>query len=532
MQSFVDIVVGQGVDPAKLVERTESRVLKLFTDATAVPVRSVAFASAAYRAARTLAFISPDALTQQFLASARSDLDPQNLDFIGAQELGIWATPEGSLFVDVLAKKSVAAPPTANRNNALDKWEKEVRESAAKKKAATANGALSKADQALVAQQTKVEADVKARIQAVQQQMERGLAVIRSLITADVEPFKAHLTDVLQLIMNGPLDKGSFLVGDDAFRTFLRLGDCCSPRLESLRSFIGIAILRNFGTLGIPEQYTEEPLDGLLLRVLYRLRTLSEHAPFDSTTYAYITPLLTTVIAKGATGGLAASDEITEQLALVLEIMDFHCGECASAASLFSGPFCVVMLTLPFPLVCSRRPVVPAPVDDHRPRPADRHAASAAQVGRLGPHQPRRGHQAQRDARRDSGAPQGYTLAGGRRPQRLAPSPPAARSDRLRLLERSLDRRPRRGPAERPARPRHLGRQRPRRARHLHREALALCRARQRLRPHERRCCHRRCYPAPPGAHRRDQRRARRALRRQGVLSRSSLISCGSRTAC
>lgn len=56
---------------------------------------------------------------------------------------------------------------------------------------------------------------------------------------------------------------------------------------------------------------------GLLLRVLYRLRTLSEHASFDSTTYAYITPLLTTVIAKGATDGLAVSEEITEQLALV-----------------------------------------------------------------------------------------------------------------------------------------------------------------------------------------------------------------------
>lgn len=51
--------------------------------------------------------------------------------------------------------------------------------------------------------------------------MQRGLAIIRSLITADVEPFKSNLTDVLQLIMNGPLDKGAFLVGDDAFQTFL-----------------------------------------------------------------------------------------------------------------------------------------------------------------------------------------------------------------------------------------------------------------------------------------------------------------------
>lgn len=100
MQSFVDIVVGQGVDPAKLVERTETRILKLFTDATSVPIKSVAFAEAAYRAARTLSFISPDALVQQFLSIAKTDLDPQHLDFIGTQELGIWNAPEGSLFVD------------------------------------------------------------------------------------------------------------------------------------------------------------------------------------------------------------------------------------------------------------------------------------------------------------------------------------------------------------------------------------------------------------------------------------------------
>lgn len=111
--------------------------------------------------------------------------------------------------------------PTANRNNALDKWEKEVRESAAKKKAATSNGILSKADQALVDKQRKVEDDVRVQIETVKHQMQRGLAIIRSLITADVEPFKSNLTDVLQLIMNGPLDKGDFLVGDDAFQTFL-----------------------------------------------------------------------------------------------------------------------------------------------------------------------------------------------------------------------------------------------------------------------------------------------------------------------
>jgi hypothetical protein len=69
---------------------------------------------------------------------------------------------------------------------------------------------------------------------------------------------------------------------------------------------------------------------GLVIRVLYRLRALSEQAPFDAATYAYVTPLLTTVIAKGGThSGLEGEeDTTTEQLALALEVMNFHCGEC------------------------------------------------------------------------------------------------------------------------------------------------------------------------------------------------------------
>lgn len=56
----------------------------------------------------------------------------------------------------------------------------------------------------------------------------------------------------------------------------------------------------------------------MVLRVLYRLRTLSEQSPFDAATYAYMTPLVTTIIEKAAaTGKGSDSEELTEQLALV-----------------------------------------------------------------------------------------------------------------------------------------------------------------------------------------------------------------------
>ena len=76
---------------------------------------------------------------------------------------------------------------------------------------------------------------------------------------------------------------------------------------------------------------------GLVLRVLYRLRTVSEQSPFDAATYAYVTPLLTTIIAKGGAGSTGQdSEEAVEQLALALEIMNFHCGECKSPSQVSS----------------------------------------------------------------------------------------------------------------------------------------------------------------------------------------------------
>jgi hypothetical protein len=57
-------------------------------------------AAAAYKAGKTLSFISPKAFVPELLAKVKHDLDPEHLDFIGAQERGIWDTPEGTAFVD------------------------------------------------------------------------------------------------------------------------------------------------------------------------------------------------------------------------------------------------------------------------------------------------------------------------------------------------------------------------------------------------------------------------------------------------
>lgn len=65
----------------------------------------------------------------------------------------------------------------------------------------------------------------------------------------------------------------------------------------------------------------------LIIRVLYRLRSLSEQAPFDAATFSYAFPLLEQVLIQG---GIESEDEEEplEQVILVLDIIKFHCGEC------------------------------------------------------------------------------------------------------------------------------------------------------------------------------------------------------------
>lgn len=168
----------------------------------------------------------------------------------------------------------------------MDKWEQEVRESAAaKKKAAGGAPIISKADQALINAQLATESETRAKIARVRSEMLRGLALIRSLVYANIDLFKAQLTDAIQAILNGPLEKGAFLVGEEAFRTFLvseerlcvivravsdpsvfsglqLLGECCSSRLGLMRPFVGVAILRNYGVKSIPEEMQAESLSG------------------------------------------------------------------------------------------------------------------------------------------------------------------------------------------------------------------------------------------------------------------------------
>jgi len=60
------------------------------------------FEDASYSAVTTLTFISPTSVLPQIIRRLQEDLDPEVLNALSDEELSIWATPEGTTFVDGL----------------------------------------------------------------------------------------------------------------------------------------------------------------------------------------------------------------------------------------------------------------------------------------------------------------------------------------------------------------------------------------------------------------------------------------------
>ncbi|KZO93854.1 ARM repeat-containing protein [Calocera viscosa TUFC12733] len=328
--SWIELVQHANLDPNAVVIHRLPRVQELIDEA--LIGSDAPFREAAAKAATTCAFVAGETATLSILSRIQDDLKPELFKRLTATDLGIWVTAEGTLFVDVLASKKPAVADKNRKEYAIEKWEQELRQSVAAKKTAGKTVTLSKQDQALVDAQLAKESEIRKKINHLQRQADRGLALIRSLVQGDNEAFHHRLYHVLSLLLSGVLSYGSALVGPEAFETYLEMSKCVSSRIGDTSSWIGVSTLRAYNLPVVPAHLEAEPVAYVITRVLYRLRSLAEQSPFDSTSFMYITPLLTRLV---TIGGIALNAEDTEgqleQLALCLDMMRFHC-------SAFSDP--------------------------------------------------------------------------------------------------------------------------------------------------------------------------------------------------
>lgn len=271
-----------------------------------------------------MAFVAPDVVIPRLLKSLSSDLNPNQLCNIGPIEAAILRTPEGTCFVDVLQRKGNDAAPNKNtKDYNILKWEEELRSQLEKKKGQIRK--LTAEEASKVNAQLKKETQIRASIKDIQTKLLRGIGIINSLVTGPPTDASMWLGSAITLLLNIIEAGAGLILGEAACLAYVACSGKMANRLGPIRPFIGAATLR-LRNASLPEMYTQEPLEDLITRVLYRLRFAGEQRPFDAVSLTYALPLLFDILRRG--GSAPTSDDRDTQVVLALEIISFHTDVC------------------------------------------------------------------------------------------------------------------------------------------------------------------------------------------------------------
>jgi hypothetical protein len=259
-------------------------------------------------------------MTPRIVALLQQDLDASQLQGIGPLEAAIFRTPEGTVFVDVLAKKQNVVPNKNVKDYDLLKWEEELREQLAQKKGTQKK--LTADEQAKVNAQLKKEAEIRENVRQVAAKVLRGFGIVKALATGPPTDSSRWIGAAVNATLEAIKAGATLITGETGPLAFVSLADQISSRLGVMRPFIGVATLRAFEVTALPDNLTQEPFEDLLTRVLYRLRFAGEQRPFDPVTVVYVLPLILLVLEKGGFGSNA--DDKDAQIVLAIEIIAFH----------------------------------------------------------------------------------------------------------------------------------------------------------------------------------------------------------------
>ncbi|KAF5388937.1 hypothetical protein D9757_005117 [Collybiopsis confluens] len=212
-QTWIDMCQRAGIDPRELVSRNLDRLMVSLQESS-LGTPSSGFPAAAYRALKVVAFVNPLDVLPRVVSQLQEDISKDVITALTEEELGIWSTEEGTLYVDVLSStKDASEPSRKGKDSEINRWEDELRKSLASKKAQSQKGApvLTKQQQALVQAQLAKEANIRKKVEEIKQKILRGLGFVRSLVEtfgSAGEEFKPHISQVVTLLLEGALIKG------------------------------------------------------------------------------------------------------------------------------------------------------------------------------------------------------------------------------------------------------------------------------------------------------------------------------------
>jgi hypothetical protein len=176
--------------------------------------------------------VSPNKALPSLVEIVKHDLDPERLRSLTKFDYDVWATPEGTPFVDskelslVIYSSNLFSVLASTKKNIVEKgkdaelkkWDEETKKALANKKGPPP---LSKQEKALVDAQLAKEELIRDKVRLVQHSLKRGLAILRSVLAARVEQLGQYLSSIAHCLLSGVLKNGYILVGEEATLTYL-----------------------------------------------------------------------------------------------------------------------------------------------------------------------------------------------------------------------------------------------------------------------------------------------------------------------
>jgi hypothetical protein len=206
--------------------------------------------------------VAPEVITPLVIEQFQADLDLERLAKIGPTEAAIYRTPEGTVFVDVLAKGSQRQVPNRNvKDYDTLKWEEELRAQLAQKKGQERK--LTPDEQAKVKAQLTKESSIRAEVYDVDFRLRRGVGTIQSLAEGPPTEAEMWMGPAVRALLDIISAGAGLVVGDVASIAYLACSGRVSPRLGSVRVSIGVGTLRALGTSQLQAEFEEEPLGGM-----------------------------------------------------------------------------------------------------------------------------------------------------------------------------------------------------------------------------------------------------------------------------
>ncbi|KAL2017946.1 hypothetical protein VTK56DRAFT_1538 [Thermocarpiscus australiensis] len=318
--SWINLCLRVELDPGELARKYEDVLVSEIVERTGFGQKSDSVKNAAFSAAAELVFVAPETMSARIVALIQQDLAVDVLQTVGPLEAAIFRTPEGTVFVDPLAKKQNVVPNKNTKDYDTLKWEEELREQLAQKKGTQKK--LTPEETAKVDAQLKKEAEIRDKVRQIAAKLLRGFGIVKALAVGPPTDASRWMGAAVKATL-AAIDAGACLItGETGPMAFISCAEQVTSRLGSIRPFIGVATLRAHEVSSLPENLTQEPFEDLVTRVLYRLRFAGEQRPFDTVSLIYVLPLVLPVLEKGGFG--ANADDRDAQLVLAIEVLSFH----------------------------------------------------------------------------------------------------------------------------------------------------------------------------------------------------------------